>query len=282
MKDRRRKEIAKALYDECFLCEKEVGMLDDVLAEKWGKMNAARNAVTVECILDHVDETANRHIRILNAAGLGSGNQDLSILRYLRSTGLDIEWTAPESPASPHLRNDYLQGRLKELSIELRPIDYGLPLPAPEGRSYDVILFNEIAEHLDYSAFLKALLFLREQITDQGILVLTTPNALSLPFRVSTVIGRSDLWYSGDGVENMRRGIFGHIGYYDRNRLAKMLRETGFGVVRSTTFTAGNFQQEHSGILRLLRALEPLIPNSYDTILIVARRAEPVREPFEI
>ena len=99
----------------------------------------------------------------------------------------------------------------------------------------NIVLFTEIAEHLPHDLFLRSLSLVRQILSAQGKFFLTTPNSDRLHFRINTLLGR-ETEYWGDGQANFRRGLFGHIVYYNIARLRRLLADVGLTMCEAKTF----------------------------------------------
>ncbi len=91
--------------------------------------------------------------------------------------------------------------------------------------AYDLVVFAEVIEHLHTSP-LHVLRFVRSLLVEQGILVLQTPNAASLPKRLKLLAGRNP-------YERIRPDA-GNPGHFREYTLAELLAysgETGFEVL---------------------------------------------------
>jgi hypothetical protein len=92
---------------------------------------------------------------------------------------------------------------------------------------YDVIVFAEVIEHL-YTAPELVLAYLRELLVPDGLLLLQTPNAVSLRKRAKMLLGRNPF-------ERLRadRGNPGHFREYTAGELRELLTAAGFTVERT-------------------------------------------------
>lgn len=97
------------------------------------------------------------------------------------------------------------------------------PLPLA---SYDVVIAAEIIEHvLDTDAFLENI---RRHLRPDGQLIVTTPNVASLGRRLMLLLGRNPfLEFSLDDEINGYPAV-GHIRYFTRDNLHRLLEAHGF------------------------------------------------------
>jgi len=238
MTEQRLDRISSALVENCRVVEAEiVGQTDAVVADWWAKKNAFRHAFTAQSLLRAARAHSDRPLRILNLSGLSCGHQDFSICAYLRAQGLSFEWLAVEHPASPHLANSVFKDLVQRNAIQILLLDLGEaqagPLRELAGEA-DVVLFTEIAEHLEHRQFLKSLDLVTSVLRPAGTLILTTPNVDQLRFRLRHLLALEvDHW--GDGHANMEAGIFGHITYYGVPRLRRLLADCGLAIHSART-----------------------------------------------
>ena len=143
---------------------------------------------------------------------------------------------------------------------------------------YDVILLTEIVEHLDHSTMLRALRRLRMKLADDGILIITTPNLISLLNRIRFLLGDGDICYFGDGITNLEKGLYGHITLYDLNRLQRILGDLGYNIKNSYTFDYGSGPRDISFIKELLHKsiniISSYLSNSSECIYIECEKGE--------
>lgn len=266
-------DIAQSLVP---LCEKVelaiVGQTDRRAARQWAEASARRHAHTVQAIQAFAKRTGKRSLRILNASGLACGHQDFATASALSRT-YDVAWTVYESPTSPYLKNPTLRALLRSFGMKLVLSDFTATKQLYGSGTYDVILFTEIAEHLEHSTFLRALDAMRARLAPDGILILTTPNAVTLGNRLSVLRGNGDIAYWGDGRANLKARLWGHIVYYDARRLRRLLADAGLAVRTSYTFWYN--RSDRSVLGTLIHALAALMPNSKQTLFIEAVRSEP-------
>ncbi len=94
---------------------------------------------------------------------------------------------------------------------------------------YDFIVLAEILEHL-YTAPPLVLAFVKSLLTDDGVLVLQTPNAASLSKRIKLLLGRNP--YEMIRMDPMNPG---HFREYTRKELSALADDLGFRVEEQST-----------------------------------------------
>ncbi|MDP1722884.1 MAG: methyltransferase domain-containing protein [Candidatus Gottesmanbacteria bacterium] len=227
------KKILKHIYDTCYDINLNIDGSNAKDAHFWAETSKTRFALTAEKIINYSDK--KEKIRILNASGLGSGDHDISIVKYLKDSGFSFEWDVYDSPDNPYLEKEKLKNYINGLNINLMFFDYA-KIPHQDGKKYDVILFTEIAEHLDHSILLKALNYLNEKIEDDGKIIITTPNMLWSVARFKNLFGFEGNEFYGEGNLNLDKNVYGHIVYYTPQRLQRLVEDCGFKKVELFTF----------------------------------------------
>ena len=277
--------IASSLRETCFDVEKNITGLSEKKASLWAKANSIRHAHTLRAIISHSLKNNKNEVNILNASGLHCGHQDFSIVEYLRNNAMKIEWTVFESPNNEYLENKFFQDYLDRLSINLELDDFSnsSELYGRENEVFDIVLFTEIAEHLDHTTLLRALENIRRKLKRDGVLIVTTPNLVSLTNRIRIILGNGDGPYWGDGKLNCQKGLYGHVVVYDLTRLKRLLLDIGFRVEKGYTF---NHLQKKGAIKFIAQSIIDLVSrfvrNSKQTIFIMAKKSDPVDIPFEV
>lgn len=279
-------QIAKDIYNTCYLVEKSIVQQPESIAKSWAKSNSVRHAHVIECILKYTSIFPNRNIKILNASGMASGHQDFSICEYLIKHEFKVEWTAFESPNSPYLNNSSFLEKIKKLPIYLDLIDLNNEFLQQKNK-YDVIVLTEIAEHLDYTTFLNTLANIREMMDSKSILIITTPNSTNIISRLMFLLGKGDFGYFGDGLANKKMGLYGHITYYDVKRMKGILEDIGFNIEEQYTFDYQAIDLQSNNFIKarlayIIKKIATIIPNAGDNLFICARKADPIRKPFAI
>ena len=231
------KNIFNTVYPICREVEsKIVGQDDQNLCDYWGNKNALRATLTIEIINKHYKKTATK-LTILNLSGLSCGHQDFSISYYLNHNNVNVDMFTIEHPETPYRKDADFQNRIKDSNInviyaDLRHLD--LDVFKELFGKVDIILFTEIAEHLEYSVLLNCLKNINNFLSPQGKLLITTPNLDRFGYRYNHMLGQQvDYW--GDGMSNLDSGLFGHIVYYNIPRLRRLLADSGLSISYSKT-----------------------------------------------
>lgn len=270
------RRIAAQLYPICLDVEERIAEQPFSDAALWAKADSVRHAHTVQAIVKANDPPSHSPLRILNASGLYHGHQDFSIAAYFKQRGIPYRWVVSESPESAYLSNAVSREYRQKLEIEIRPTDYrdGADLGKSE---WDVALFTEIAEHLDHSALLSVLKAIHRALVERGIIIITTPNAVSVPNRVRALLGHGDQPYFGDGIANLEAGLYGHIASFDIDRLQRLLGDAGFEIEQAYTFDWGRAWKGARAarlVITTLDLVSRIVPNGEQGIFISARKSE--------
>ncbi len=287
MKKRNNKKVAKIVFLNSYNIEKKIVLNNDTKARYWANANAKRNAILLYHIQKFINYNKKSPVNILNASGIAAGQVDFVIAEYLKNTSkFAYNWHAIDSPNNSYLTNSVFKEKVKDLSVTLKLIDFNKPYKLNDlyANKFDIILFTEIAEHLDFSSFLNLLLQISQLLSNDGILIFTTPNLLSLGFRIKMLFGSTSGIFWGDGIENLKQGLFGHITSYDIGRLKYLLNEVGLEVSKSFTFDYAYKTGVINFLTRILKKIISIIfKNIYSTIFIIAEKTEKYHVmPFKI
>jgi 2-polyprenyl-3-methyl-5-hydroxy-6-metoxy-1,4-benzoquinol methylase len=287
IENKRIESIARELYGLCYFVEKRIVGQPEEVSILWAKANSTRHAHTVNAILNYASSSdISDKLEILLAGGLGPGGQ-VAICKYLSKTQLDIKWTTFESPNSPYLSKEAFKDILKSYSIRLELSDFQKTgnIFGTGSELYDIIVFTEIAEHLDHSTLLRSLIAIRKRLKENGIVIITTPNLVSVVNRIRFLLGDGDLGYWGDGHKNLENRLWGHIVYYDLKRLTRILEDIGLSPRSKYTFNYGTGTKPDitNRVLNVISLISLFLPNSKKTIFIVAKKTNKYKEvPFSI
>ena len=274
-----KKLIEHQLYDMCYLAPREVAKRNEKTSRSFTKGLASRHAYTAREILEYATNNNLAKLRILNASGCQTGHQDFSICHFLRQKNLQVEWITFESPENRHLESPVFKRMIDELNITCQLSNFAIDEDLYGNGLYDVVLFTEIAEHLEHSTFLKAISAIHNRLDENGILILTTPNLAYVGNRLKLLLGNSDLGYWGDGKENMAsRHHWGHITLYGFTRLNRLLGDAGLNIVKSYTMSCRKVSWKSLKSF-LLSIMSNLLKDSKNTLLIVAKKGSriPIR-----
>jgi SAM-dependent methyltransferase len=278
------KEIASHIRDICYDVDLNITGLPESEASAWSEDNSIRHAHTIMAIMTYSQDANKKKLKILNASGMACGHQDFSIISYLiKNTDIKPDWVAFDSPLNEHLKKERFNKYKKDLKVDLKLMDFTLAgadgLFGEESGVYDIVLFTEIAEHLDHTVFLNSLEAIHRVMSEDGILILTTPNLVSLPNRFRILFGNGDGLYNGDGVEDKNNRIYGHITLYDTRRLKRLLAGAGFETARSYTFTFGHGPDGKTVTTKLNDIVSVLFKNSRTNIFIIGHKSKTDRKP---
>jgi methyltransferase family protein len=266
-------EIREAIVPVCYEVEEKIGgEQDKELCNWYSQKNSFRHGLVIRSILSNFDVGgATEALKILNLSGMGFGHQDFSICHYLRNK-LSLEYYAVEHPNSPFRNHEFFVRKVEALGV--RAIFRDLKgVTAKEirdslGAVPDIILFTEIAEHLEHGTLLRCLQLVSDLLPTHGLALMSTPNANSITFRLRCLMGReSSHW--GDGTENLAKGLFGHIVYYSIPHLGRLLRDVGLEIQRSTSV---NFSV-HPKLTGRDKYLEQLKLALANALIVVGERA---------
>ncbi|MGC8622312.1 MAG: class I SAM-dependent methyltransferase, partial [Caldisphaera sp.] len=88
-------------------------------------------------------------------------------------------------------------------------------------KKYDLIIFTEVLEHLmiDDKKVIEALWMM---LNENGILLLSVPNALTLKNRLKVIFGKNPYWPKSDIVKGVYGG-YGHIREYAFSEIPELL-----------------------------------------------------------
>jgi SAM-dependent methyltransferase len=114
--------------------------------------------------------------------------------------------------------------RSRDLRVQQIDLNEAKELPFP-GIVFDVMVISEVLEHLLEPR--SAIQLLRRHLKPGGTLIVTVPNAVPLFARLRLLFGRTVHWLhfpSGDTDGS------GHIRFYTRESMGRLLREEGFRV----------------------------------------------------
>ncbi len=283
--------ISKKIYSHLYKIEKEIINNSDKNAEYWAKSNSKRIAYYIKSISEFIESNqekkSNKRIRILNASGIAAGQVDFTIIKFFKETSKPaLDWHTIDSPDNSYLKNSFFQKNITDLSVNLEFIDFNKQYDLNNifKQKFDIILFTEIAEHLDHSSLLEILQQISQLLSTKGILIFSTPNLLSFGQRIKMLRGTTKNIYWGDGIANYNKGLYGHITLYDSGRLKRLLNDVGLQTVECITFDYGYKKGIKAIISNILKNILSLIfLNSKSTIFLKAQKINNfVVMPFKI
>lgn len=158
-------------------------------------------------------------------------------------------------------------GSIEELGLHVTRCDVETEAVPFESRSFDVVLFNELFEHLRIDPIFTLRDVLRV-LRPGGTLLLSTPNLRSLRGLKNLLLHHQAHAVSGDVYEQWRKletvGHMGHVREYTAREVADFLRRVGFEV-ECVVFRGGHGR----GVVGLI---ERLVPGLRPFFTLVARR----------
>jgi SAM-dependent methyltransferase len=246
---------------------------------EWNVGHGHRNFFILNQIIQHVHSRNLATLRVLNLSGMNEGKPDLVLYDLLKASRphLDIKWAIVDHPTSltftdPRIVRWAMERGFDCLAHDLR----NGPPPVTEG-SADIVLCTEILEHLDYSVGIALLRCCQNALRPGGMLIVTTPNAVYLGYRVLFALGKWDFLHHMDDPECVDRGVTGHTIYYDSQRLGRLLRNLDFVNVETITFNAGHGPGEFRNVFTrsaaiMLRGASRFVPRSAQVLLASAER----------
>lgn len=245
----------------------------------WNLCHGPRNYEVLKTIAQHVEGSALGHLTVVNMSGMNEGKPDPVLHDLVRAclprTGLS--WYVVDHPQSLTFTDPCIQRWVTERGIVCVPRDHRDEAAALGTPPADIVLCTEIIEHLDYSDTIKLLRSCRDALKPGGVVIVTTPNAMFLGYRVLFALGRWDFLHFNDAPANVEQGLVGHTMYYDAQRLSRLLNALDYTNVQAATFNAGHGPGEYRNALtRLaavtLRTLSKLVPRSAQVLRVVAQR----------
>jgi 2-polyprenyl-3-methyl-5-hydroxy-6-metoxy-1,4-benzoquinol methylase len=126
--------------------------------------------------------------------------------------------------------------------VGMKAAERGLPVRSGyfpealrEGESFDVIVFNDVIEHIpDVGG---ALLACRERLNAEGILILNLPNSRGLFYRLSKIAAR--LGWHAPFERLWQKGLPSpHLHYFNKTNLAALVAKHGFRLVHTEELPA--------------------------------------------
>jgi SAM-dependent methyltransferase len=114
------------------------------------------------------------------------------------------------------------------------------------GERFDVIVFNDVIEHIPDID--RALAACNKRLREQGLLILNLPNSKGFFFRLSKLLAR--LGWHGPFERLWQKGLPSpHVHYFDANNLAGLVGQHGFTLVHSAELAS----LRAGGLLQRLR-----------------------------
>lgn len=122
-----------------------------------------------------------------------------------------------------------------DAALSAQALAQGLPVRAgffpdalEEGEAFDVIVFNDVIEHIpDIHAALAAC---RERLTPDGLLILNLPSSRGFFYKVASVLARLGL--HGPFERLWQKGLPSpHVHYFNHRNLSRLVSKNGFFAV---------------------------------------------------
>jgi len=168
-------------------------------------------------------ESQSKKLRILDI-GLGGGTTAACICSLV-----ECDYYAIEHPKAKQMEYSTFRGVLKKYNIELKLADITKQEIPFEKNYFDIILFTEVLEHIHVDKVKGIFDNLKKVLKNGGIIILSTPNFLSLFHRIQILLGKTpdfDL-----GITPMQGdNIFRHVREYSSSELVKLIKILGFNV----------------------------------------------------
>lgn len=153
--------------------------------------------------------------------------------------------------------SDVMSEYIAEQGLDIRECDIEREELPFDDQSFSIVILTEVIEHLRINP-LETMRRIRRVLSDDGVLILSTPNLYSIMNIYS--------YLRGDGLSNMHTGyeIFnqleemgypGHFHVYSESELEDMLSHTGFRV--SDAFYTGIPRSKRYTPLNLICRLKP-------------------------
>lgn len=96
-------------------------------------------------------------------------------------------------------------------------------MPELEGERFDVIVFNDVLEHLvEPGAVLKVC---KNYLTPEGVILASIPNVLYFPVFFNQIILREDWKYTDEGILDNT-----HLRFFTKKSIIRLFEESGFSV----------------------------------------------------
>jgi SAM-dependent methyltransferase len=142
-----------------------------------------------------------------------------------------IRWTGVDHPGRIYRHPDAYERAFQEYNCRFVAADIcGAPLPFSDGQ-FLIVTFSEVLEHLPVERVNFVFSEIARVIRPNGVLMVSSPNQVSLENRVRLLRGRSILAMPNE--IDSAPGVFGHIRLYTPAEMKAALLELGFTLERS-------------------------------------------------
>jgi SAM-dependent methyltransferase len=153
----------------------------------------------------------------------------LTLLTVLRERFPDAALVGAEHPERAYLSDPRLEADMTAMRVDLRAWDVTAEaVPFPSG-SFDVVVFSEILEHLSPPTVPRVLDRLRDLLTPDGRLVVSSPNLTAFYRIASLAFGRGRIMDIPVDVER-HPGVYGHMRVYSRGEVEQLAAQAGLRV----------------------------------------------------
>ena len=201
------------------------------------------------------------------------GTGYLGLVVALRRLFPRAKITGLEYPGRRYIWTQDYRTRLTAERIHLVATDVvgsGIPFHC---KTFDVVIFAEVVEHLPPNALPAVLTEVARSMVAGGLLLITTPNLASWTNRELLLRGDSPGQQSPALIID---GAYGHLRLYTMEELVQLVEKAGFHVIRRTFIDQIQLGLSRSrSLIRLaLRPVKSLWPALRDTSVILAVRDE--------
>ena len=160
------------------------------------------------------------------------------------------------------------EGKLKHIDCDLNDTYYPGKCTNEHFYNYDVITMLEVIEHL-YTSPLQVFIYLNQLLRPGGLLVVQTPNAVSLSKRIAMLKGYNPFEQIRD---NMRENP-GHFREYTRHELCHMATLRGFTIKEEHMVNYFSPPSDLQG--RLISKLSEVLPGDFrEGMTLIFTKAE--------
>lgn len=205
--------------------------------------------------------------------GIGYGFYDIILKEDfgLDVTGMEIEANIPAYCILPKLRGiPIISGELSKK-----------PSSIPE-KSFDVVIFAEVIEHLHISP-LRVLLEIKRILKPGGLLLLTTPNVARLSSVLALLAGKNivEMFPDDDTELDHITDRMTHIREYTMNELKTLMKRAGYKIIK-TRYSLSNdripprqsLNWKRKSIRLMLMPPVTIVPTLRSLLFIVGQKVE--------
>lgn len=202
--------------------------------------------------------------------GVGHG---IPLLLYARLFP-DLTWHGVDAPWATFEHPD-----LKPFASRIRGCDLEHDTMPFDENHFECAVLSEVAEHIPPPAFTHALTQIQRVLKPGGVLIVTSPNLVSLMNRVMFLVGRSP--FHLPLRSDTYGGAYPHIHLYSAREVARLGRKLGYevgSVSHHTYFSYALIQQNRwrNALIRVYilveRALATFLPSLRDGWVVVLRK----------